>query len=230
MFKHLPARIFLFGFVAVFFLFSLKIATVPAFSQMPSPFDLNADGLLDRADFDIFLKLYGNRDQQLDFNKDGKVNVLDYNLFRTALLKPPPVCQLKCAAGYMPDTQNCRCLPTVSPKPIPSGCYYKQVQCFKAPCYPILFCPNPSPSRPVCGNHICEINEYIIPPTSGPAESSSGVGGGDIILGSCPVDCQPENRCEMGANCGVNLYCKAVGTDSHYGICSPVSAGEEPTF
>ena len=33
-----------------------------------------------------------------------------------------------------------------SPKPTPPpGCYYQQVQCFRAPCDPILVCPTPTP-------------------------------------------------------------------------------------
>lgn len=42
----------------------------------------------------------------------------------------------------------------VSPTPTPPpGCYYQEVQCFQAPCPPILVCPSPSPScrpRPAC--------------------------------------------------------------------------------
>lgn len=30
-------------------------------------------------------------------------------------------------------------------KPVPEGCYEQQVQCFKAPCDPIVVCPSPSP-------------------------------------------------------------------------------------
>ncbi|MFH1244607.1 MAG: hypothetical protein V1487_03525 [bacterium] len=42
-------------------------------------------------------------------------------------------------------------LPTSSPMPsAPPGCYYQQVQCFKAPCDPILVCPSPSPSPNRC--------------------------------------------------------------------------------
>ena len=36
--------------------------------------------------------------------------------------------------------------PKPSSTPLPSGCYYQEVQCIQAPCEPILVCPSPAPS------------------------------------------------------------------------------------
>ncbi len=42
------------------------------------------------------------------------------------------------------------CRPT--PTPTPPGCYYQQVQCFKAPCESILVCPTPTPTQDNCNS------------------------------------------------------------------------------
>lgn len=53
---------------------------------------------------------------------------------------------------------------TPSPRPSPpSGCFYQPVQCFQAPCDPIIVCPSPSPT-PLAG--YCEqCNDTVSPNT-----------------------------------------------------------------
>ncbi|MBT3249323.1 MAG: hypothetical protein HN846_01055 [Candidatus Pacebacteria bacterium] len=54
--------------------------------------------------------------------------------------------------------------PSIAPSP-PSGCYYQQVQCFQAPCDPILVCPSPSPiPSPTSLSDYCESCNNSLPP------------------------------------------------------------------
>lgn len=51
--------------------------------------------------------------------------------------------------------------PTITPSPTPtppSGCHYQQVQCFQAPCDPILVCPTPTPTAtPIPGKVLTSV-------------------------------------------------------------------------
>ncbi len=57
----------------------------PAHATHCSPADLNADGLVDFADYLDFLNLYDAQDPRVDFNQDGLIDFADYleflNLF-----------------------------------------------------------------------------------------------------------------------------------------------------
>lgn len=68
----------------------------PASSGTPEPsitherrqadYDLNDDGKLDNQDMDQFIPHFGSSNQAEDFNNDGRVNLLDFELLRTAIL------------------------------------------------------------------------------------------------------------------------------------------------
>ena len=42
--------------------------------------------------------------------------------------------------------QSLRCRVNPKPTSTPAGCYYKEVQCIKAPCESVLICPTPTPT------------------------------------------------------------------------------------
>jgi len=54
---------------------------------LPSPADLNGDGVLDAADFFDYLILFGAGDDQADFNGDGFLDQRDFNLFLEAFIR-----------------------------------------------------------------------------------------------------------------------------------------------
>ncbi len=111
-----------------------------------------------------------------------------------------------CAVSPLPPGQ------TYCPKPTPAGCYYQQVQCFKAPCEPILVCPTtiPGPTcrpRPACldlGENACKLPE--------PAE------------GWCP-QVTPGPTCTPSiAFPTIPSYCFTLENDPYAGVwpeCSP---------
>lgn len=89
-----------------------------------------------------------------------------------------------------------------SPKPVVSmskpetGCYYRQVQCVKAPCPPELVCPGypKPPTEPVCGNQHCEIGEAdrLDPGGCGLFADAACLGvPAEWHRGTCPQDCGP---------------------------------------
>lgn len=109
----------------------------------------------------------------------------------------------------------------------PSGCYYLQVQCVRAPCNPVLVCPTPpygpSPTctpRPRCldTNPRCLLPETpdMCPPSTEPATSSKAckTGGcnGELCLDTDSPDivsiclwkdehaCYQYSRCERQPN------------------------------
>ncbi len=56
------------------------------------------------------------------------------------------------AAGYFAAVKKYDVGPEPTPT-LPAGCYYHEVQCIKAPCYPEIVCPSPNRScqpRPAC--------------------------------------------------------------------------------
>lgn len=58
-------------------------------------------------------------------------------------IKPELICQGKPDGTYCSPQGYCQSQKCV---PVPPRCYFQQVQCFKAPCNPILVCPTPTPT------------------------------------------------------------------------------------
>jgi len=46
----------------------------------PTPADLNSDGTVNQADFDLFVSYYPTQNPIIDFNADSLVNIFDYNI------------------------------------------------------------------------------------------------------------------------------------------------------
>jgi hypothetical protein len=68
-------------------------------------------------------------------------------------------------------SSNCIIKPTPTLQP---GCYYQQVQCFQAPCPPILVCPTPTPVSCSPNGSSCTITNCTTPPpctTGGPCQT-----------------------------------------------------------
>lgn len=84
---------------------------------------------------------------------------------------PMPECPSGMACIQVMPPKQCAEKTGLNPSPAPEGCHYQQVQCFQAPCDPILVCPSPNPS---------------ISPSPSP----------DIIPG-----CQTDNDCQPSEYC-----------------------------
>ncbi len=65
---------------------------------------------------------------------------------RPACLDSVPQCKIAVTEDMCPPS------PQLSPVPAPSGCYYQQVQCVKAPCEPVLICADARPNPVICRN------------------------------------------------------------------------------
>lgn len=99
----------------------------------------------------------GGRVYYLPGTKDYFVDVAKTALPGTTTT-PAPTCipYPPCAFGIKTEsgaTMICDLRPEVNycpPPTIPPGCYYRQVQCFQAPCDPVLTCPSTTPSQNFC--------------------------------------------------------------------------------
>jgi hypothetical protein len=103
-----------------------------------------------------------------------------------------------------------------SVSPIPSGCYYEQVQCIKAPCNPILKC-GPSPSPRFC----TQVAGTCLTPAGQCVGYSNGCQRSDLC-GASPKQCTitkpvpsatPINcTCPPGAICKLDARCRVSPT------------------
>jgi hypothetical protein len=72
-------------------------------------------------------------------NGTGNITYVDSDIVTIASPSATPTPSMTATPSVMPSGKP-------SPSPIPSGCYYQQVKCVRAPCNPILVCaPAPSP-------------------------------------------------------------------------------------
>lgn len=134
---------------------------------------------------------------------------------------PLPICATEGVIGVNGERVFCALdplsgmtyCPRSTPTPTPPGCYYQQVQCFKAPCDPILVCPSPTPTcqpRPSCLDTppFCKMPEPV--------------------QGWCPAT----NECKQASDCGKPLICKngkeypSWSCDNNR--CSPINYFADP--
>lgn len=105
--------------------------------------DATCDLVVDSEDYTYWLLKYTNKPipaelqakKGPDFNNDGKVNLYDLQIWQNGLYAPPPTPAGACA---VPTTVK----PTSALPTLGAGCYYKQIQCIKGPCDPVVVCPS----------------------------------------------------------------------------------------
>lgn len=103
---------------------------------------------------------------------------------RPSCLDLPKPCKLRePVAGWCPTEKK------DTPEP-PTGCYYQQVQCVKAPCEPILVCDGVD--QATCGNRQCEAGEADseVCPSCPAGSKVCPKTACQVIKGSCPQDCR----------------------------------------
>lgn len=127
------------------------VPTLPLISLAPSSTaydcalqpkgDADCNGAVQSEDWTIWSKFYLDANFKPssdyisgDFNKDGKKDLKDAEIWRMCFTT-------NCAGGSAgPSPTSTK---PISPT-VPAGCYYKQVQCTRAPCDPVLVCPTPT--------------------------------------------------------------------------------------
>ncbi len=109
---------------------------------------------------------------------------------RPSCLDTVPACKIaEPAEGWCPG-------PT---KPAPPGCYYQEVQCIQAPCYPQLVCPSSSPT----GGGIVQCSPATQTVKVGSGAQVSAAGGNSTYEWFAP-ESNPSNRTAGGATFSVS--------------------------
>jgi hypothetical protein len=131
------------------------------------------------------------------------------------------VCTMQAPPSGYQCTDKGGCL-AISPTP-PAGCYYQQVQCVQAPCYPILVCPTLTPTKTLT----------LTPTPTKPVVCVEQCPGTDGVLRNChPPEadgtsadsvCNLKGRIEF---CGTkNFCCPAAGGvwSSNLALCATLT-------